>query len=78
MNQLEGHKHSVRTICQISEDFFASGSFDKTIKIWNIKTMNCVQTLNGHESNVISILYHSSGFLISCSNDYYIKIWKNN
>ena len=59
------------------DNLFASGSFDKTIKIWDINTKKCVQTLEGHASNVICLLLHSSGLLISSSGDRNVKVWKN-
>ena len=42
---LKEHTHSVRTFCQINKRFFASGSFDSTIKILEIDTWKYVQTL---------------------------------
>ena len=59
----------------------ASSSFDKTVKIWDIKNRDCVQILHGHLDKVICVLFHSDGYLITCSNDKTIKIWeqdKNN
>ena len=71
-----GHKHSIRTLCKISEEEFASGSFDGTIKIWDINYMDAIETLIGHSSYVISVIKISNGDLISCSNDHSIKIWR--
>ena len=73
-----GHTHSVRTLCKLSEDEFASGSFDGTIKIWDINYMEAIETLLGHKSYVISIIRLSNGDLVSCSNDHSIKIWRKN
>lgn len=53
---LDDHKHSVRTFCQINEKYFASGSFDCIIKIWEIDTWKCIQTLYGHKSNIIYLI----------------------
>ena len=53
---LEEHAHSVRTFCQINKSYFASGSFDYTIKIWEIDSWKCVQTLYGHELNIICLI----------------------
>ena len=52
---MKEHVHSVRTFCQINKKYFASGSFDHTIKIWDIDSWECVQTLNGHELNIICL-----------------------
>ena len=71
-----GHNHSVRTLCKISDNEFASGSFDGTIKIWNINSFETIQTLFGHQSYVICVIKISNGDLVSCSNDHSIKIWR--
>ena len=74
---IEGHSKSIRTLCQIDNDHFASGSFDYTIKIWNIFNSECLETLKGHSMNVIDIIKFDDNTLISCSNDQTIKIWNN-
>jgi WD40 repeat protein len=73
---LEGHSKSVRTICQINNNFFASGSFDKTIKIWDIFNFTCVHTIYAHKDLILTIIRRSNGEIISCSNDHEIKIWR--
>ena len=69
----------MRTLFKIDENHFASGSFDKKIKIWDFQRETCVQTLEGHMSNVLCIIKHEDK-LISCPCDRTIKIWeqKNN
>ena len=60
-----------------TKNYFASASFDNTIKIWNINFLNCEQTLEGHSSNVVNIIkLKGSTNLASCSTDNTIKIWK--
>ena len=71
------HKHSVRTLCKINEDTFASGSFDGSIKIWNLNHDEAIQNLEGHKSYVISVIKIKNGDLVSCSNDHTIKVWRN-
>ena len=79
LNTIKEHKHSVRTFCQIDRRHFASGSFDSTIKIWEIDTWNCVETLTGHTSNIIGLInlkVNGRIAIASCSNDKNIKIWE--
>ena len=75
IDELEGHKNSVKTLCKISENYFASGSFDNKIKIWDINERKCADTLEGHSSNVTYIIKYDDK-LISCSCDHSIKIWE--
>ena len=74
---LSEHDHDVRDITVIDNNYFASASFDNTIKIWEIKSLNCVQTLKEHTSNVINVIkLKGSNNLASCSTDNTLKIWK--
>ena len=76
---LSEHNNDVRNICKIDENYFASASFDNTIKIWNINFLSCEQTLEGHTSNVVNIIkLKGSNSLASCSTDNTIKIWRQN
>jgi len=78
IKRLSEHKHYTRTICQIDDNHFASGSFDETIKIWNIKDFTVTQTIKAHDSNIICIIKLKNNKLVSCSNDMTIKIWDKN
>ena len=53
----------------------ASGSVDRTIRIWNIKTGTSLKTLQGHTSFVNTVTFNQDGLLASGSNDRTIKIW---
>ncbi|MEE1097710.1 MAG: hypothetical protein U0K83_05205, partial [Bacteroidales bacterium] len=53
-----------------------SGSGDKTIKIWDANTGQCLQTLEGHKYSVNSVAFsHDGTKIISGSVDKTIKIW---
>ena len=41
--------------------YVASGSKDKTVKIWEIQTNKCLSTLQGHTSDVNSVSFSSDG-----------------
>lgn len=54
----------------------ASGSADRTIKLWNGKTGHCLKTLHGHHSWVWSVAFHPAGQrLASGSYDRTVKLW---
>jgi WD40 repeat protein len=53
-----------------------SGSFDTTIKIWEICTGQCLQTLQGHQQSLRRTTFSPDGqHLASCSFDQTIKLW---
>ncbi|MCT7956745.1 protein kinase domain-containing protein [Laspinema palackyanum] len=81
-NTLTGHSQDVRSVA-VSPDglAIASGSFDGTIKIWNLETGALIRTLTGHSDAgemVSSVAIAPNGtLLVSSSNGYggTIKIW---
>ena len=52
-----------------------SGSYDKSLKIWNLKEKNCEFTLLGHKREIRALDQLDNGFLISASMDKTVKIW---
>ena len=52
-----------------------SGSEDKTIKIWDLESGNCIKTLQGHTNIVRCIKLLPSGELVSSSDDNTINVW---
>ncbi|MEG3835304.1 serine/threonine protein kinase [Microcoleus sp. MON2_D6] len=74
---LPGHSSFVNSLA-ISPDgkILASGSWDKTIKIWNLETTELIGTLTGHSDRVNSVAISYDGkMLVSGSSDETIKFW---
>ncbi|WP_449416219.1 serine/threonine protein kinase [Phormidium nigroviride] len=74
---LPGHSSFVNSIA-ISPDglILASGSWDRTIKLWNLETGELTSTLTGHSDRVNSVAISSDGeLLVSGSSDETIKLW---
>ena len=54
----------------------ASGSTNKTIKLWNVATGEKLRTLTGHHDSVFSVSFSPDGkTLASGSHDKTIKLW---
>jgi WD40 repeat protein len=54
----------------------ASGSYDQTIRLWNARTGQCLNTLQGHTGQVLSVAFSPDGKLLaSTSSDRTIKLW---
>ncbi|KAJ5776942.1 Pfs NACHT and WD domain protein [Penicillium odoratum] len=77
LKTLEGHTRNVNSVL-FSHDsqLLASASDDKTVKVWDASSGQCLQTLEGHTSNVNSITFsHDSQLLASASYDKTVKVW---
>ncbi|KAF5128175.1 Nuclear distribution protein PAC1 [Metarhizium anisopliae] len=58
-----------------SAEFLATGSRDKTIKLWDGRGI-CFKTLVGHDNWVSSLVFHPGGkYLLSCADDKTIRCW---
>jgi len=55
---LEGHGNTVNSVA-FSHDGtnVVSGSYDKTVRVWQVKTGECVRTLEGHGHSVNSVAF---------------------
>lgn len=56
--------------------YLASGSRDKSIKIWDVNAGVCLMSLTGHDNWVRGVVFHPGGkFLMSCSDDKTVCTW---
>jgi WD40 repeat protein len=74
----KGHQSYVTSLTQLPDGSLASGSADKTIRIWNLHFGNSLHVLEGHEDWVTSLVVLPNGSLASGSRDATIRIWNLN
>ncbi|CAO3623051.1 unnamed protein product [Cunninghamella blakesleeana] len=72
-NYLLGHEDSVYCI-QFDDRKIVSGSRDRTIRIWDIESFQCIRTLTGHEGSVLCLQYNEK-YLVSGSSDFTVIVW---
>ena len=75
---MRGHGNVVTSLAFSPDgNWLASGSWDKSIKIWDVATGREVQSLAGHNHPIYSVAFDSRGrWLASGSEDGTIKLWR--
>ncbi|ALC42319.1 CG10931, partial [Drosophila busckii] len=74
---LDGHKRGVTALhFAPSGNYLLSGSADRTLNIWDVRTSQLEKTLNGHTLGINDVSWSPDNkYLISCSDDKTIKLW---
>ncbi|XP_077022183.1 F-box and WD repeat domain containing protein 10B isoform X2 [Tamandua tetradactyla] len=73
--EFRGHAGSIRALilCE-AENFILSGSYDLTIRYWDIKSGTCIRIFNGHQGTITCMdLYKNR--LVSGARDCQVKVW---
>jgi WD40 repeat protein len=73
---LTGHNGSVLCL-QYDEKVIVTGSSDSTVRIWNVKTGELINTLLHHCEAVLHLRF-SDGTMVTCSKDRSIAVWQMN
>ncbi|KAF5103473.1 hypothetical protein D0Z03_000190 [Geotrichum reessii] len=75
LRTLQGHSSSVRALSGHGNTV-VSGSYDTTVRVWNVETGECKWVLTGHNQRVYSaVLDYKRNRCISGSMDWYVKVW---
>jgi guanine nucleotide-binding protein subunit beta-2-like 1 protein len=74
---LHGHNHFVSDIVLSSDGQFAlSGSWDGTLRLWEIATGKTTKQFKGHKQDVLSVSFSADNRqIVSGSRDRSIKLW---
>ncbi len=77
IEELHDHKDKIVTLIELSNNNLCSGSYDKTIKIWDIKTKECITTIN-ESGYVLCLLEFLPNQILSGTSDNNIKLYNIN
>ena len=76
VNTLSGHHSGIRVIAVATNRVY-TGSYDNTIKVWNLDNGRCEATLEGHMAWIRALCVHArEPLLFSGSDDGLIKAWR--
>ena len=75
MSIITSHKDVVMSIILLKDGRIASASIDKTIKIFDCDTYECIMSMSGHTRGIECIIQVESEQIVSCANDKSIRVW---
>lgn len=77
MHTFYEHSDTVNQVCFVNDgSCIASGSSDKSLKMWDLRSHNLIQHYPAHADSVTNISMHPSGYyMLSSSKDSTLKIW---
>ncbi|KAI0756479.1 WD40 repeat-like protein [Daedaleopsis nitida] len=73
----KGHKRGVWCVrFGRTERVLATGSGDKTVKLWSLDDFTCVKTFEGHTNSVLRVDFLNAGMqMVSSASDGLVKLW---
>jgi len=75
--QLKGHSHFISDVVMSSDGQFAlSGSWDNTLRLWDLSSGISTRMFKGHTKDVLSVAFSADNRqIVSGSRDRSIKLW---
>jgi len=75
--RLTGHHHFVSDVVISTDGMFAlSGSWDKTLRLWDLAQSTSTRVFTGHKSDVLSVAFSADNRqIVSGSRDMSIRLW---
>lgn len=77
LKTLQGHTNYIMCVnFNPQSNLIVSGSFDETVRIWDVKTGRCIKTLPAHSDPVSACCFNRDGTLIASSSyDGLCRVW---
>ena len=63
---MQGHRDFINSLAfDNNGKLLASGSSDRTIKLWDLQTYKLKSTLKGHKYSVLSVAFNNDGLILA-------------
>lgn len=72
---LSGHQRHVRCLT-LRDQHLLSGSMDGTIRLWDLRTRECIYCYRGHEGTVHSVMFVGDDLICSGGSDGRVLCWR--
>jgi WD40 repeat protein len=69
LKTLNEHTSDVSCVKKVTKNKIATGSFDTTIKLWSIDSVNSLKTLTGHSHSISCLQFVSPNTLLSAATN---------
>jgi WD40 repeat protein len=69
------HRGTVWSVTALGDGRLASASHDKTVRVWDPNTGECLRVLEGHADRVNCVTALGDGRLASASGDKTVRVW---
>ncbi len=75
---VQGHKYEVKSVAfSPNGSTIASGSKDKTMKLWDVATGELKATFEGHTDGINSVAFSPDGLMLASGGGLWAKMWKD-
>ncbi|MCQ2817292.1 MAG: hypothetical protein MJ252_08515 [archaeon] len=75
---LKGHTSTINKLVDLKNGKMASGSWDYTIRIWNMNTFECEQIITEIQSKTEDLILLQDGRLCALGSDGYVRVLSQN
>ncbi|KAL2332353.1 hypothetical protein Fmac_019934 [Flemingia macrophylla] len=73
------HKGMITSMAiNTAEDILYTASADKTVKVWRISDLKCIETIKAHPEPINAMMVADDGVLYTASDDATVKVWRRN
>ncbi len=75
VHKLQSHTEFITCVSRVTDDVVVSGSYDKSLCVWQISSGKCLHELKGHTAAVMCVSRVTDDVIVSGSGDSTLRVW---